>query len=172
MLKQAAILAVAVASALASAQGLVTIASARAAPVAAVSVEEPHEEAPADAAGSPAQVRKAADGHYWAQADVNGRWMKLLVDTGASNVALTAEDAQRLGIDLASLDYVRPVITANGKTMAALVTLKHVSIGGARVEDVEAMVVREGLATSLLGMSYLGRLSRFEASKTALILRP
>jgi len=89
-----------------------------------------------------------------------------------SAVALTPVDAQRLGLDLASLHYDRPVVTANGQTKAAAVTLAHITVAGARVDDVNALVVREGLSTSLLGMSYLGRLSRFEATKTALILRP
>ena len=170
MLKHAAIVAVAVLSALISAQGMISFASARATPAVA-SVEAAPAEA-ASATGRPAQIVKAADGHYWAQAQVDGRWVKFLVDTGASAVALTGDDARRLGIDLASLDYDRPVITANGPTKAATITLDHVTVAGARVDDVQAMVVPHGLPTSLLGMSYLGRLSRFEATKTALILRP
>ena len=172
MLKQAAILVVATASALGSAQGLMSFAEARAArPPQAVAV--PIE--PAAGQGLPtsaAQISKAADGHYWAQASVNGSWVRFLVDTGASAVALTGEDARRLGIDVDALEYERPVVTANGQTKAAMVTLDHVAVAGARVVGVQALVVREGLQTSLLGMSYLGRLSRFEATKTALILRP
>ncbi len=171
MLKHAAILAVAVLSALISAQGMVSFASARATP-AVVSIEAAAVEAESPASGQPAQIVKAADGHYWAQAQVDGRWVKFLVDTGASAVALTGDDARRLGIDLAALEYDRPVVTANGPTKAATVMLGHITIAGARVDDVQAMVVPHGLPTSLLGMSYLGRLSRFEATKTALILRP
>jgi aspartyl protease family protein len=176
MLKHAAILVVAVLSALISAQGLVSFAAARASSAeasaeVAVAGDAPIAE-PMAASGEVAQITKAADGHYWAQAQVNGRWVKFLVDTGASAVALTGEDARRLGIDLDSLDYVRPVITANGMTKAATITLDHVMVGGARLDNVQAMVVPHGLPTSLLGMSYLGRLSRFEATRTALILRP
>lgn len=173
MLKQAAIMAAAVTSALCSAQGLLAYASSRPDPVATVG-EAAAEAEPvaAPAAGKAAQIAKAADGHYWAQAEVDGRWVKFLVDTGASAVALTGDDAKRLGIDVASLDYARPVMTANGATKAALVTLPHIAVGGARVDDVQALVVRDGLPTSLLGMSFLGRLERFEATRTALILRP
>lgn len=170
MLKHAAILAVAVASAVASSQLLMTVVAERQGAARAQTVAVVLPEAPAQ--GAAAQVSKAADGHFWAQADVNGRWVKFLVDTGASAVALTAADAQRLGIDVADLDYVRPVFTASGQTQAAEVTLDHVTVAGARVEEVKALVVREGLQSSLLGMSYLGRLSRFEATRTALILRP
>ncbi len=128
------------------------------------------ESAPAGA-GRTASVSKADDGHYWAEAQVEGRRVRFLVDTGASTVALTKADAQRLGLAPATLAYDRPVSTAAGKTMAAAVTLDYVSVAGARVEHVEALVLQHGLETSLLGMTYLGRLSRFEATKDALILR-
>ncbi|MDO9337367.1 MAG: TIGR02281 family clan AA aspartic protease [Caulobacteraceae bacterium] len=121
---------------------------------------------------TPAQVTKGADGHYWATADVDGSAIRFLVDTGATAVALTATDAQRLGLDLSRLTYGVPVTTADGKTMAAQVKLRSVTIAGARVENVDALVLQSGLETSLLGMSYLGRLSSFEATRTALILKP
>jgi aspartyl protease family protein len=171
MLKHAAIVAVAVVSAIGAAQGLTAFAGSRAPLPAPAQAQSLLPDAGA-AAPQAAQVSKAADGHYWAQANVNGRWIRFLVDTGASAVALTGADAQRLGLDLDSLDYTRPVNTASGQTKAAVVKLDQVTVAGARVEDVDALVVRDGLSTSLLGMSYLGRLSRFEATKTALILRP
>ncbi|MBQ1541286.1 MAG: TIGR02281 family clan AA aspartic protease [Caulobacteraceae bacterium] len=119
-----------------------------------------------------AEVVKAADGHYWAEGDVNGSRVKFLVDTGASAVALTAADAQRLGFQTASLDYNRKVITANGEARAAQVKLASVSVAGARVADVDALIIDKGLETSLLGMTYLGRLSKIEATRSAMILRP
>ena len=98
--------------------------------------------------------------------------MRFLVDTGASVVALTGEDAKRLGFDPQFLTSNVPVHTAGGETRAARIHLSSLSVGGARVEDVDAMVVQQGLTTSLLGMSYLGRLSRFEATPQALVLKP
>jgi aspartyl protease family protein len=127
---------------------------------------------PGLAQGAPAQVTKAADGHYWAEASVNGAAVRFLVDTGATAVALTAADARRLGLDIEALDYRVDVATADGKTRAAPVRLASITIAGARVNDVEALVLESGLQTSLLGMSYLGRLSSFEATRTALILKP
>ena len=124
------------------------------------------------AEGQAASVAKSSDGHYWAEALVNGKRVRFLVDTGATAVALTAEDAERLGIRLADLDYTANVTTANGQARAAQVTLASVSVAGARVSDVQALVIDKGLPTSLLGMTYLGRLSRFEATQSALILRP
>lgn len=123
-------------------------------------------------AGQPASIRKSADGHYWAEAKVDGKAVRFLVDTGATAVSLTLEDARRLGIDTGRLDYAYDVITADGKTRAASVRLAAISIAGARVENVDALVIEKGLNASLLGMSYLGRLSSFEATQTALILKP
>jgi aspartyl protease family protein len=133
---------------------------------------QPYVAAVATTDGSTAQVLKGADGHYWAEANVNGHEVKFLVDTGATAVSLTMEDARRLGINPTSLDYDARVITANGATRGARVKLDTVSVAGAEVHDVDALVVEAGLSTSLLGMTYLGRLSQFEATPTAMILRP
>ncbi len=121
---------------------------------------------------SPASIVKAADGHYWADADVDGHRVRFLVDTGATAVALTADDARRLGIDPSTLDYAYTVATANGAAHAAQVHLASIAVAGARVDNVEAYVLDRGLETSLLGMTYLGRLSEFQATPTSLILRP
>lgn len=135
---------------------------------AAVLMEAPAAAVPVQ---SNAAVRKAADGHFWAEAKVEGRHVRFLVDTGASTVALTPADARRLGLEVGELVFDQPVTTASGRTMGAAVTLEYVSVAGARIDDVEALVLQDGLETSLLGMTYLGRLSRFEASRDALILR-
>jgi aspartyl protease family protein len=124
------------------------------------------------AVGGDAQVTKAADGHYWAQAQVNGVDVRFLVDTGASAVALTPDDARKLGFVPENLGYTYQVTTANGVARAARIKLDDVSVAGAEVRDVDAYVIENGLSTSLLGMSYLGRLSRFEATPTELVLRP
>ena len=124
------------------------------------------------AAGQPARIARSADGHYWAEADIDGRAIRVLVDTGASVVALTRTDAQRLGLRLVPADFTQTVQTASGPVKAAAVDLDHVAVAGARVNKVRALVVEEGLPHSLLGMSYLGRLSAFEASPAGLTLRP
>ena len=129
--------------------------------------------------GSPADVRpgsglvaKAADGHFWADAEVNGKPVRFLVDTGATAVALTPEDAERLGIRTADLKPGYNVTTVGGSARASAVTLASVSINGARLDNVQAMVVADGLDVSLLGMSYLGRLTRFEATRDTLRFEP
>lgn len=124
------------------------------------------------ATGAPAQVLKAADGHYWADALIEGRAVRVMVDTGASVVALTRDDAARLGLRLEPADFSATVVTASGPVRAAAVELQAVAVAGARVDRVEALVVEAGLPHSLLGMSYLGRLSSFSATPAGLTLRP
>ena len=126
----------------------------------------------APAHGTPAQVLKAADGHYWADARIDGTVVRVMVDTGASVVVLTPADALRLGLRLKAGDFSATVITASGQVRAAPVVLQAVAVAGARVEQVEALVVERGLPHSLLGMSYLGRLSSFSATPAGLTLRP
>ena len=119
-----------------------------------------------------ASIVKSPDGHFWADAQVNGGHpVHFLVDTGATAVALTANDARSLGIDPSSLDYRYTVTTANGPARAAAVKLSDISVDRAEVEDVQAFVIDQGLQTSLLGMTYLGRLSKFEATPDTLVLR-
>jgi aspartyl protease family protein len=117
-------------------------------------------------------LMKASDGHFWAEGDVNGTRVRFLVDTGATAVALTPQDAERLGIDLTRLSYGYTVVTAGGRARAASVKLASVSVAGAKLADVDALVIEKGLDASLLGMSYLGRLSSFQATRQALFLRP
>ncbi|ESQ74350.1 TIGR02281 family clan AA aspartic protease [Asticcacaulis sp. AC402] len=126
----------------------------------------------ASSAGHSTAIPKAKDGHFWANASVNNTAVRFLVDTGATQVVLTPSDAQRLGFLPKDLVYDKKVITANGPSYAALVKLKSVGVGTSTVRDVDALVVQDGLNISLLGMSYLGRLSRFEATPSSMILHP
>jgi aspartyl protease family protein len=163
MIKHAIILAVAVTTSLATAKAMARYTGIDASASA-------HASAPMALAPAPTAIFKARDGHYWAATEVDGHWIHCLVDTGATTMALTASDAARLGLHPASLHYTLAVNTAAGQTWAAPVELARVSVAGAPVDHVAAMVVKSGLSSSLLGMSYLGRLSKFEATPTTLIL--
>jgi aspartyl protease family protein len=121
-------------------------------------------------APEPARLFKTADGHFWADARVDGAPVHFLVDTGASSVFLTPDDAERLGLH--PTVYDQTVRTVGGDSLAARVKLDSVSVNGVRVDGVDALVIGRGLPASLLGMSYLGRLSRFEATPASLVLDP
>ncbi len=116
-------------------------------------------------------ITKSADGQFWAQSQVNGAYVKFLVDTGASTVALTLEDARKAGLSLNSLNFSHQVNTAGGTIPAAYVELKSVSVGTITLRNVKAVIIKDGLHTSLLGMSYLGQLQKVEATPQSLILR-
>jgi len=112
-----------------------------------------------------------ADGHYYATAEVNGRPLDVMVDTGASMVALTYEDAERAGLRLKRSDFTARVNTANGPAAVAPVMLDSVSIGRITVHDVRAAVSERGrLDRTLLGMSFLSRLERVDISQGRLTL--
>jgi aspartyl protease family protein len=100
-------------------------------------------------------------GHVIVEAVVNGASMRLLVDTGASLVILTPEDARAAGISRGELAFDHRVNTANGSARMAQATLREVRIGQLSVYDVPAAVL-ENLNISLLGMSFLARLQSYE----------
>jgi aspartyl protease family protein len=108
--------------------------------------------------------RRAADGHFYVAAEVNGTPVRFMVDTGASDLVLTEADARAAGIDTGRLNYVQPTITANGRTMSAPVRLESVALGALIDHAVPASVSGGALDQSLLGMRYLERFRsiRFE----------
>lgn len=129
---------------------------------------------PVDSSQSPGQVAlEAGDhGHFTATALVNGRAVPVLIDTGASLVALSHEDAERVGVYVRPGDFTRRVRTANGIAKVAPVLLDSVSIGDISLRSVEAVVSEPGrLGTTLLGMTFIGRLSRAEMRGGVLILQ-
>lgn len=124
----------------------------------------------ADGRGQVMLIR-GRDGQFDAEAMVNGEPVNFLVDTGASAVVLTQDDAVRAGIDVQGLSYNIPVATANGRTTAARVTIGVLAVGDVERQRVPAMVARpEALNTSLLGMTFLNTLWSFEIRGDRLIL--
>lgn len=122
-------------------------------------------------AASATELKADSRGHFIVQAEINGRDIWVMVDTGATAVALSYEDAKEAGLRPGSLDFNIPITTANGVGMAARVKLDRVEIDGVRVYDVDGMVLPEGaLRGSLLGMSYLSRLRGFKVEDGVLYL--
>ncbi len=110
-------------------------------------------------------------GHFKTEARVDGRYLDVLVDTGASLVVLRETDAARVGIRPMPRDYTAVVSTANGKVKAAPATLDRVELGGITVFDVSALVMPdEALGVNLLGTSFLSRLKRYEYANGRLVL--
>jgi aspartyl protease family protein len=121
---------------------------------------------------SATELKADSSGHYFAKADINGTTIPVMVDTGASGVALSYEDADKVGLRPHGLDYDTPVNTANGIVKAARVKLRRVEVDNVRVRDVDGLVLPEGaLRGSLLGMSFLSRLSSFRIENGVLYLK-
>lgn len=111
-------------------------------------------------------------GHYLVHPQVDGLRVEMMVDTGASVVALTSEDAERAGLRVIASDFKRPISTANGTVLVAPIRIREMRVGDIVVRDVEAVVAPPGrLGTSLLGMSFLRSLRGFDISGGRLTLR-
>ncbi len=117
------------------------------------------------------EIPAASNGNFYAKATVNGQPVTVLIDTGASYVALRYEDAEALGLDPLNLDYTIELRTANGKALGAEVELDDVTVAGITVNDVKAIVSQQhALGITLLGMSYLSRTGGFKVAGDKLIL--
>ncbi len=124
------------------------------------------------AKGAWTEIKGNARGHFIVTARINNQPVKVLVDTGASAVALSHEDARRAGIHTFALKYTVPVSTANGVVKAAPVTLRRVEVDGVLVRNVRAWVMPRGaMRGTLLGMSFLSRLSMFKVDHGKLVLK-
>ncbi len=116
-------------------------------------------------------VGRGFDSHFRVDATINGVELPVLVDTGASTVALDRDTARRVGIDVDALSYDAQVRTANGVASAAMVRLDSVSVGPIERRNVSALVTEnDAIGVGLLGMSFLGQLASVEFRGDRLIL--
>lgn len=111
------------------------------------------------------------DGHYYLTLEIDGIAVEFVVDTGATSIVLSAQDARRIGIDMGNLRYTGRASTANGEVRTARVTLDNVTVSGQPEADLTAWVNEGALETSLLGMNYLQRFERVEITGDRLILQ-
>lgn len=126
-----------------------------------------------DASGGTITINRGLGGHFEVPAVADGTTVRMLVDTGASSVVLTAQDAERLGYALNDLDFDRPVSTANGMSFVAPITIESLMVGDIEVTNVRAAIARpDALDSSLLGLTFLDRLTAYEFRGGQLILRP
>jgi aspartyl protease family protein len=117
-------------------------------------------------------VTRGRDGSFIVAGRVEGEPMDFVFDTGANIVVLTADSAARIGYSLEDLDFRVSVMTANGRTLAAPITIDTLTVGDISEERVRALVARPGALThNLLGMTFLDRLSSYEVRSNQLILR-
>jgi len=107
-------------------------------------------------------LRRQPDGHFYADAIVEGQNIHFLVDTGATIVALTGDDAEALGLYWDDQD-LRPIGRgASGIVYGLPATIKVMEVGGLEARNVEAAIIPEGLGVSLLGQSFLSKIDNVE----------
>jgi aspartyl protease family protein len=122
--------------------------------------------------GRTVELARASNGDFQITTQVNGMRVPMVLDTGASAVVLTHEAAKAAGLPLEFIKYTVNVETANGRALAAAVTLDRVAIGGIVERSIPALIAQPGqLKTSLLGMSFLNRLQSWEVRGSRVLMR-
>jgi len=115
----------------------------------------PHHSAPPGApGGAEVVIERNSDHHYYADANVNGRPVHFMVDTGASETALTEADAKEIGLTVDPNKYEVIGDGASGMVRGQYVDLKSIDLGGIRQQDARAVIV-PGATVSLLGQPFL-----------------
>ncbi|UWQ97129.1 TIGR02281 family clan AA aspartic protease [Rhodobacteraceae bacterium M385] len=115
-------------------------------------------------------VPRASDGHFYLVLEVNGVPTRFVVDTGATSIVLSEQDAARAGVPIDNLIFSGRANTANGRVNTAPTRIATLSLSGIVDENVRAVVNGGEMSGSLLGMAYLNRFSRLEIANGTLIL--
>jgi aspartyl protease family protein len=126
---------------------------------------------PVEASAGLVTVQAGEHGHFWVKAEIEGTTVDALIDTGATAVFIGIDQAERVGIQPRRSQFTSRVVTANGATVGAPVTLRRVSVGSVSVRDVEGVVVTTTRMVTLIGMSFLSRLQDFRVDGDTLSLR-
>jgi aspartyl protease family protein len=158
-------------------------ASALVAPHAAIATTTPAQPTPPLAAAPPprssshsgmgvVELLPDRNAQFRTEVEIDGTRIHALVDTGASQVLLSAEDARAINIDPPASAYTATAQTANGAVNFAPVRLRELRVGGITVYDVDGLVARPGqTAVSLLGMSFLRKLSSFQVADGHFVMK-
>ncbi|UVO54916.1 TIGR02281 family clan AA aspartic protease [Sphingomonas sp. SUN039] len=117
-------------------------------------------------------LQREADGHFYADATVNGATIHFMVDTGASSVALTQADAQRAGMFFSANDFNQIGRGAGGEIALRSVSLDRVAVGNIEARDVRGVVIGGDGDMSLLGQSFLATLGGVSIEGDTMVLRP
>jgi aspartyl protease family protein len=120
---------------------------------------------------SDGEIDRSPDGLFYINAQVNGAPVRFLVDTGASTIVLTKDDAARAGVLSDINSFSESAETAGGKTAMARTTLAHLSAGANERHDVDAVIASEGLGVSLLGQSWLSQLESLQIKGDRMVMR-
>ena len=116
-------------------------------------------------------LTRSQNGHFFADLDVNGQTIHFLVDTGTSSIALSADDARKLGFSWTEQDLKPVGRGVSGPVNGKFVKLHHMRLGGKEAWDMEAAIIPEGLEVSLLGQTFLSQIGSVKITNDEMILR-
>jgi aspartyl protease family protein len=122
--------------------------------------------------GGAVRLRMASDGHFWANATINGTPVHMLVDSGATATSLSMGTAKAAGLDLEQNPIPVQIMTANGAVMAHTSSVDRLTIGPIVAKDLRVYVAEEFGTTDVLGMNFLSRLKSWRVENGWLVLEP
>ncbi len=121
--------------------------------------------------GTTVALTREGDGHFYVEANINGAPVRMMVDTGATSVALTMEDAEALGISQTEEGFSQTGRGVGGDVAVMPISLDSLSVGSITHRDVPAVVVNSELQVSLLGQSWLSRVGTVSIQGDKMTLR-
>lgn len=113
---------------------------------------------------------RSSDKHFYTLAEVNGKSVRFLIDTGASEIALTEDDARKAGITVDPQKYELIGHGASGMVRGQYVELQQIDVGGIKDRDTKAVVV-QGADVSLLGQPFLEKVDEIVIRKGEMVLK-
>ena len=116
-------------------------------------------------------LERRQNGHFYANVNVNGHMIEFLVDTGATAIALTADDARKLGFHWTDAELGIIGHGVSGPVSGKMVELHHLKLGGREAWDMDAAIIPQGLSVSLLGQNFLRQIGSLKISGDQMVLR-
>ena len=122
--------------------------------------------------GDTVRIRRSIDGHYWANANIDGVDKRLLIDSGATLTVLSEQTAAEAGIEPVVSGFPVILQTAGGTMAAQRATIETLTIGNMTMRDVAAVILPGDSDLNVIGMNVLSRLHGWRVEQGVLILEP
>lgn len=117
-------------------------------------------------------INASVDGHFYMILEVNGKNIRAMIDTGATDLTLNINDAKKIGIDFSKLMFNKTYRTANGSSYGASINIKSIKIADLEFRNVKAAVNQGEMSGSLIGINFLKKFKKYQFKKDKLILTP
>lgn len=122
--------------------------------------------------GGTLKIRQSPDGHYWADAEVNGTPVRFLIDSGATTTAINLKTAQAANVDVNEGGFPTYLNTANGTVEAQRGTIKSLRVGPMMALDLPVVVAEAFGDSNVLGMNFLSEMKSWRVEQGEMILEP